>query len=92
MMITLVKTQMQLRNMSTPVLMILMTSHSVTFSRKAHLHGKTRKMTADQEIATLLTYHIADPRGQPVIKKNFILINVCYLVYICTNIVYTVVE
>ena len=90
--ITLVKTQMQLRNMSTPVSMILMMSHSVSFSRKADLHVKTRKMTANQEIAMLLTYYVADPRGQPVIKKNFILINVCYLVYICTNVVYAVME
>ena len=90
--ITLVKTQMQLRNMSTPVPMILMMSHSVSFSRKADLHIKTRKTTANQEIAMILTYHVADPRGQPVIKKNFILINVCYLVYICTNVVYVVME
>ena len=90
--ITLVKTQMQLRNMSTPVLMILMMSHSVSFSREADLHGKTRKMTANQEIGTLVTYDVADPRGQPLTKKNFILINVCYLVYICTNVVYVAME
>ena len=49
-------------------------------------------MTTNQEITMLLTYHAADPRGQPVIKKNFILINVCYLVYIFTNVVYAVME
>ena len=91
-MITLVKTQMQLRNMSTPVLMILMMSHSVSFSREADLHGKTRKRTINQEIGKLVTYDTADPRGQPLIKENFILINVCYVVYICTNIVYAMME
>ena len=92
MMITVVKTQMRLRNMSTPVSTILMTSHSVTFRTKADLHRKTRKMTTNQEIRMLVTYHVADLRGQPVIKKICILTKVCYLMYICTNVVYAAME
>ena len=46
------------------------------------------RRTAIMKSGTLESYHVEDPRGQPVLKQTFILTKMCYLVYICTNIVY----
>ena len=87
-----VMTLMQLNSMWTAVSTIPITSHSVTFKGKAHLQKGTSRKNTNQIIKGLESYHREDPRDQSTLKLTFILTKVCYLMYICTNVVYVVME
>ena len=70
MMITLVKTQMQLRNMSTPVSTIMMTSHSVSFSREADLHGKNQEDNCQSGNQNISNLRCRRPKGSATDKRE----------------------